>query len=178
MNSEDLHPIHMKTQPIIGTTTQYHGDEHAYLRGYDVRIIAVLHRGNCELADGGEIPGYQYLTSDDDIARAGGVTAADRVDVQPDAVSQDRGRPPAGLGGAGRDCRDVRVRPEMSQQDFQKRQLIRWIQTNARCMTGRRYEIALERLDTTSLRSLQRLLRDLEYERRVAVRDARLRPWR
>ena len=27
---------------VIGATTTYHGDEHRYLRGHDVRIVAVL----------------------------------------------------------------------------------------------------------------------------------------
>jgi hypothetical protein len=58
-------------RPIIGSTTRYHGTEHPYLRGHRVRIVAVLK------ADGA------YLTDELDIAAAGGVTAADRVEVQP-----------------------------------------------------------------------------------------------
>lgn len=58
----------MKT---IGATTTYVGSEHAYLRGYRVRIIAVLK------ADG------SVVKDDDELARMGGVTAADRLDVQP-----------------------------------------------------------------------------------------------
>lgn len=57
----------MKT---IGATTTYVGTEHAYLRGYCVRIIAVLK------ADG------SYVKDDDELARMGGVTSADRLDVQ------------------------------------------------------------------------------------------------
>ncbi len=65
-------------QQIIGTVTTYHGAEHRYLRGYTVRIVAVLK------ADGA------YLKDDLDIARAGGVTAADRVEVQPFLPAEDR----------------------------------------------------------------------------------------
>ena len=65
----------------IGTTTTYHGTEHRYLKGHPVRVVAVI--------KGAAAPNYDadadgaYLTDDEDIARAGGVTAADRVEVQP-----------------------------------------------------------------------------------------------
>jgi len=59
------------TSITIGTVTTYHGTEHPYLRGHRVRIVAVLK------ADGA------YLKDDLDIAAAGGVTAADRIEVQP-----------------------------------------------------------------------------------------------
>ena len=67
---------------VIGTATTYYGDEHRYLAGYKVRIIAVLKnaaRPDIDV-DG---PDYHHLTDDDDIARAGGVSADDRVEVQP-----------------------------------------------------------------------------------------------
>lgn len=67
---------------VIGTTTTYHGDEHGYLRGHQVRIIAVLKnaaRPDIDV-DG---PDYANLSDDEDIARAGGVTADDRIEVQP-----------------------------------------------------------------------------------------------
>ena len=66
---------------IIGSTTTYHGDEHPYLRGLKVRIVAVMKRAAA--------PDYDpdrdgsYLRDEDEIARAGGVTADDRVEVQP-----------------------------------------------------------------------------------------------
>ena len=41
---------------------------------------------------------------------------------------------------------------------------------------GRKYRIELEALDLASLRELQRLLRDLEDERRRAIQQARLYP--
>ena len=44
--------------------------------------------------------------------------------------------------------------------------------------TGRRYLIDLNALDLDSLRELERLLRDLEYDRRRAVEQARVFPWR
>jgi len=58
----------MKT---LGTTTTYDGTEHGYLRGHKVRIIAVLK------ADG------SFIKDEDHLVRAGGVTAEDRVEVQP-----------------------------------------------------------------------------------------------
>ena len=73
----------MKTKKIIGTVTRYTGDEHPYLRSYDVRIVAVLHNGNAEPDEDGEIPGYEHLDNDTDIARFGGVTANDRIEVVP-----------------------------------------------------------------------------------------------
>ena len=66
---------------ILGSTTTYHGDEHPYLRGLKVRIVAVMKRAAA--------PDYDpdrdgsYLRDEDAIARAGGVTAEDRVEVQP-----------------------------------------------------------------------------------------------
>ena len=43
---------------------------------------------------------------------------------------------------------------------------------------GRLYRIDLAALDLASLHELQRLLRDLEDERRHVVQRARLNPWR
>jgi hypothetical protein len=66
---------------ILGSTTTYHGDEHPYLRGLKVRIVAVM--------KGAAAPDHDpdrddcYLRDEDAIARAGGVTAEDRVEVQP-----------------------------------------------------------------------------------------------
>ena len=44
--------------------------------------------------------------------------------------------------------------------------------------TGRNYRIDLEALDLASLHEFQRLLRDLEDERRRVVQQARINPWR
>jgi len=66
---------------IIGTTTTYHGAEHGSLQGYRVRIIAVI--------KGAAAPDYDpdldsvTLRDEADLARAGGVSADDRVEVQP-----------------------------------------------------------------------------------------------
>ena len=43
---------------------------------------------------------------------------------------------------------------------------------------GRHYRIDLDALDLASLNELQRLLRDLEDERRRVVQQARRNPWR
>lgn len=58
-------------QMTIGATTTYVGSEHDYLRGYHVRIVAVLK------ADG------SLIKDEDDLARAGGVNGEDRLEVQP-----------------------------------------------------------------------------------------------
>ncbi len=66
----------------IGTTTTYTGTEHRYLRGQRVRIIAVLKnaaRPDIDV-DG---PDYDHIDDEDELARAGGVTADDRIEVQP-----------------------------------------------------------------------------------------------
>ena len=66
---------------ILGSTTTYHGTEHPYLRGLKVRIVGVMKRAAA--------PDYDpdrdgaYLRDEEEIARAGGVTADDRVEVQP-----------------------------------------------------------------------------------------------
>lgn len=43
---------------------------------------------------------------------------------------------------------------------------------------GSPYQIALDALDTKSLRELLRLLRDLEAEKQAAARRAGMMPWR
>jgi len=68
----------MKT---LGTTTTYDGTEHGYLRGYNVRIVAVLK--NALRADYDPDQDGQYTRGEEDLERAGGVTADDRVEVQP-----------------------------------------------------------------------------------------------
>ena len=62
--------------------------------------------------------------------------------------------------------------------EHEKRRLIQWLRAEVARATGRAYRIDLEALDLASLRDLQRLLRDLEDERRRAVQQARLFPWR
>ena len=67
---------------VIGKVTTYHGDEHRYLRGYEVRIVAVLKNAAKPGIDV-DGPDYANLADDEDIARAGGVTRHDRIEVQP-----------------------------------------------------------------------------------------------
>jgi hypothetical protein len=64
----------------IGITTTYDGTELRYLRGHRVRIVAVLK--NALRADYDPDHDGQHITDEDDLARAGGVTADDRVEVQ------------------------------------------------------------------------------------------------
>jgi hypothetical protein len=67
---------HDDPRRVIGRRTRYHGDEPPYLRGLDVAIVAVL-------KDALRVEEHAYLTDDDAIARAGGVTAFDRIEVAP-----------------------------------------------------------------------------------------------
>ena len=62
--------------------------------------------------------------------------------------------------------------------EHDKRRLIDGLRAEIQRATGRRYRIDLEALDLESLRDLRRLLRDLEDERRRAVQQARMTPWR
>lgn len=61
---------------VIGRRTTYHGDEHPYLRGYDVVIVAVL-------KDALRVEEHGHLTTDEEIRGAGGVSADDRIEVAP-----------------------------------------------------------------------------------------------
>ena len=72
----------------IGITTTYDGTEHAYLRGHKVRIIAVLK--NALRADYDPDRDGQYIRDEEDLERAGGVTADDRVEVQPWLAAERR----------------------------------------------------------------------------------------
>ena len=62
---------------VIGTVTTYHGTEHAYLDGYRLKIVGVM-RAAAD-PDGDDY----YVTDDDHLARLGGLSADDRVEVQP-----------------------------------------------------------------------------------------------
>lgn len=53
---------------------------------------------------------------------------------------------------------------------------VEWVAAEITRASGRRYPIKLEALDDESLRELQRLLRDLEHEKKMAVQQARLQP--
>ena len=66
---------------VIGTTTTYEGQRQPYLRGHQLKIIAVLKgRANPDADIDHE---DAYVTDDDHLARVGGVTADDRVEVVP-----------------------------------------------------------------------------------------------
>lgn len=63
--------------------------------------------------------------------------------------------------------------------NHEKRQLIQWLRAEINRQSGRRYEkINLEAMEVEGLRDLQRLLRDLDAEKRMAVQRARMTPWR
>ena len=66
---------------IIGTVTTYHGDEHRYLRGHQVKVLAVFK--GAAAPDHDPDDGYGVATTDDDVARFGGLDANDRVEVVP-----------------------------------------------------------------------------------------------
>lgn len=66
----------------------------------------------------------------------------------------------------------------MDQKDYQRRRLVEWLTAEITRTTGCRYSIKLEALDDQSLRDLQRLLRDLDHEKQMAVQQARHQPWR
>lgn len=64
---------------IIGAETTYTGTEHPYLTGLRVRIVAVMKGAARPEHD----PDGPYIRDDEDLDRAGGVAADDRVEVQP-----------------------------------------------------------------------------------------------
>lgn len=65
----------------IGTITTYDGNEHPYLRGHKVRVVAVM-KGAAAPDHDPDRDGM-YLRDEDEVARVGGVGADDRVEVQP-----------------------------------------------------------------------------------------------
>lgn len=65
----------------IGTITTYDGDEHPYLRGHRVRVVGVL-KGAVASHHDSDREG-SYLRDEEDVVRAAGITADDRVEVQP-----------------------------------------------------------------------------------------------
>lgn len=66
----------------IGKVTTYTGTEHRYMNGYKVRIVAILHNAAKPDIDV-DGPDYDNISDDIDLERAGGVTAFDRIEVQP-----------------------------------------------------------------------------------------------
>ena len=65
----------------IGTITTYDGDEHPYLRGHRLRVVAVL--PHAAAADFDPDREGRVLRDGDEVERVGGITADDRVEVQP-----------------------------------------------------------------------------------------------
>jgi hypothetical protein len=61
---------------VIGRRTTYHGDEHPYLRGHDVVIVAVL-------KDALRVEEHGYLKTEEDVCATGGVSADDRIEIAP-----------------------------------------------------------------------------------------------
>ncbi|ACY13406.1 hypothetical protein [Haliangium ochraceum] len=66
----------------------------------------------------------------------------------------------------------------MPRSDADKPRLIAQARQEIARASGRRYEIALDTLDATSLWELCRLLRDLDVEKQTAIRRAQRTPWR
>ena len=65
----------------IGTITTYDSDEHPYLRGHKLRIVAIITRAAAPDFDPDR--DGRVLRDDDELNRAGGVTDDDRIEVQP-----------------------------------------------------------------------------------------------
>jgi len=66
---------------VIGAITTYKGREHGYLRGHQVKIIAVF-KGAAD-PDLDPDDGYPVATNDEELAALGGLEANDRVEVVP-----------------------------------------------------------------------------------------------
>jgi hypothetical protein len=73
---------HDDSERVIGRRVTYHGDEHPYLAGHELVIVAVLRA----LQDGDR----RALTSEDEVHAAGGVTADDRIEVAPFIKEENR----------------------------------------------------------------------------------------
>ena len=87
MQRTTTHP-EANMKKVIGTITSYQGSEFGFLKGHQVKIIAVIKNAADLDNDPDEDDGY--ITDDEDLARAGGVTANDRIEVQPWIESQGR----------------------------------------------------------------------------------------
>jgi len=67
---------------VIGAVTTYLGEEHGYMKGYKVKIIAVLTNAASPDYDP-DAETSCSITDDEELQHRGGVTANDRLDVQP-----------------------------------------------------------------------------------------------
>jgi len=68
--------VHDNRTRVIGLRTTCDSDEHPYLRGYDVVIVAVLKNAL-------RVENPDYLTTEDAVRAAGGVGPDDRIEVAP-----------------------------------------------------------------------------------------------
>jgi len=66
--------VHTDPTRVIGRCTTCDSDEHPYLRGYEVVVVAVLKNAL-------RTEEYEYLTTEDAVHAAGGVGPNDRVEV-------------------------------------------------------------------------------------------------
>jgi len=73
---------HDDSERVIGRRVTYHGEEHPYLVGHELVIVAVLRA----LTDGDR----RALTSEDEVHAAGGVKADDRIEVAPFIKEENR----------------------------------------------------------------------------------------
>ena len=61
-------------------------------------------------------------------------------------------------------------------REHEKRRLVEWLRAEMTRQAGR-YLIDLDSLNLNSLREIQRLLRDLDDEKRMAAQRTRMFPW-
>lgn len=73
---------------VIGKVTTYHGDEHRYLHGYQVKVLAIFK--GAALPDYDPDDGYAVATTDEELERLGGLAAGDRAEVVPWLESESR----------------------------------------------------------------------------------------
>ena len=66
---------------VIGQVTSYQGEEHPHLRGHQVKVVAIF-KGAAR-ADYDPDDGFAVATTDDELARLGGVAVGDRAEVVP-----------------------------------------------------------------------------------------------
>ena len=66
---------------VIGRVTSYQGEEHPHLRGHQVKVVAIF-KGAAR-ADYDPDDGFTVATTDDELARLGGVAVGDRAEVVP-----------------------------------------------------------------------------------------------
>jgi hypothetical protein len=70
-----------KATKVIRAITTCDSDEHRYLKGHRVRIVAVLkNAARPGIVDG---PDSAHIDDDEELSRAGGITSDDRLEVTP-----------------------------------------------------------------------------------------------